>query len=116
MWQNATPRSDKNPAIYNQDWLELDRILYVPTSKLAFFRPSVTPDGTNVTYGIGMDTDPRSKTYNNTSNIMPSIVMGAGAVLRGTRKGYTEVTVENGPHGKGLEFASHYQDGWRRPD
>jgi hypothetical protein len=114
MWQNATPRSDTNAAIYNQDWLRLDNILYVPTRKLSYFRPSVN-NGV-ITYGVGMDIDPRSKTYNNTSNYLPSIVMGAGALLRGTRKGEVKITVEKGPHEKGLEFAQHYQDGWRRPD
>jgi hypothetical protein len=39
--------------------------------------------------------------------------MGAGALLRGRRKG-VYFTVEEGKHKKGKEYAVHYHDGWMR--
>jgi hypothetical protein len=114
LWQNATPRSDKNLAIYSRSTLALDDILYIPTSQLRFFRPTVA--GGVITYGAGMDSDPRLSSFSNPSNILPTVVMGAGALLRGTRRGEMKFTMEVGAHGKGAEYAIHYQDGWRRSD
>jgi hypothetical protein len=113
LWQNATPRSDENLAIYSRNTLVLDDILYIPTAQLRFFRPSVVSG--NVVYGVGTDKDPRSD-FNNQSTTLPTVVMGAGALLRGTRRGFLKFTTEMGKHEKGIEFAFHYQDGWRRSD
>jgi len=118
LWRQATERSDKNLAIYSRGTLVLDDILYIPTSQLRYFRPTVTGTSPNLvlTFGAGMDVDPRMSSFNNQSNIMPTVVMGAGALLRGSRVGSMKFTSEIGPHGKGAEYAAHYNDGWRRSD
>jgi len=114
LWQNAAPRSDKNLALYSRSALVLDDILYIPTTQLRFFRPSVSSG--IITYGAGMDVDPRRASFSNASQILPTVVMGAGALLRGHRRGNMWFTTEEGAHGKGAEYAVHYDDGWRRAD
>jgi hypothetical protein len=116
LWRDATPRSDENKALYNRGLLPLDGILYVPCEQLRYFRPSVNSSTGEITWGCGMNIDPRSKNYVNDSNITATVVMGAGALLRGYRKDSARFTVEQGRHGKGTEYAYHYNDGWRRHD
>lgn len=111
LFKDARERSAKNPALYHRKALELDDILYIPAKQMAFFRPST--DGTSITYGCGMDKDPRSDSFSNTSNITTTIVLTRGALLRGRRKGVT-FTTDFGKHGKGSSYAVHYHDGWTR--
>lgn len=111
IFENATQRSMKNPALYKRKALVLDDILYIPCRQMEYFRP--TTDGATITYGCGMTKDPRSKTFVNTSDITTTIVLGRGALLRGRRKGL-DFTVERGPHRKGASYALHYHDGIMR--
>jgi hypothetical protein len=117
-WENATPRADDNPSIYSRDSLILDNVFYRPTEQLRFFRPTPTSAASDngVVWGAGMDTDPRSENYSNDSPYTMSIVMGAGALLRGRRKGDVKFTTKEGDHGKGKEIALHWDDGWMRRD
>jgi len=107
----ATERSMKNKSLYRMKAVMLDDILYIPASQIAFFRP--TADGSTVAYGAANTSDPRSDAFSNSSNICPTIYMGAGALLRGRRKN-VNVTADYGRHGKSASYCVHYQDGWVR--
>jgi hypothetical protein len=110
LFQYAWERGSKNPALYGMKALELDDILYIPSMYMEYFRP--TADGTTVTYGCDLNTDPRDG-YTNASNITQTVYMGAGALLRGRRKNVWVTDAEN-RHGKGREYSMHYHDGWMR--
>jgi|GEM_PF-4025086 len=112
MLMNATPRSDTNKVIYSRDELALDGILYIPAQQLRYFRHAVAAGVIN--YGAGMNIDPR--TFANPNTITTTIVIGAGALLRGTRSEGARYTDDVGPHEDGLEISYRYQDGWRRSD
>lgn len=114
LWQRATERSDKNLAIYSRSALVLDDILYIPAGQLKYFRPRV--ENGAIVYGAGMTADPRLDSFSNPSDITMTVVLGAGALLRGHRVGYLKFTEEIGNHEKGHEFAFHYNDGWQRAD
>jgi len=114
-WRTATPRDNKNLVLFSRDFIELDRILYLPTEILSWFRPTVT-GGAITRFGCWYDQDPRAAEWvgSNTSNITMSIVLGAGALRRGRRKFDMNFTKAEAPHGKGLEIAVHWDDGWMR--
>jgi hypothetical protein len=115
LWMKATPRSDKNFAIFSRDYHILDNILYLPVEILKWFRPTVNQStGEIVRFGCGFDLDPRSPTFRNDSNITMSIVLGAGALRRGRRKYAMKFTEAAAPHDKGKEIAVHWDDGWMR--
>jgi len=113
LMKDAMERSRTNPALYHMDALVLDDILYIPVRQLEFFRPSVS--GSDVVFGAGMTSDPRSANFANTSKICGATYMGAGAMLRGVRRKMWW-TDEEGLHGKGKEYGVHYYDGWKRND
>jgi len=112
LFKDATERSDKNKAIYSRDELELDGILYIPAQQLRYFRHAVASGVIN--FGAGMNIDPR--TFANPNTITTTVVMGAGALLRGTRSASARYTTGTGSHEDGLEISYRYQDGWRRAD
>lgn len=114
LFQNAEKRGMQNPALNGMRTLVLDDILYIPVRQLEFFRPTVETDD-SITWGAGLDKDPRSRSFSNSSCLCPTVYMGAGGLLRGRRK-RVWVTVEKGRHGKGLEYCVHYHDGWMRHD
>jgi hypothetical protein len=111
LWTNATPRADDNLALYSRDTLILDDILYIPTHQLKYFRPTVV--GGVPVYGAGMTQDPRTNPANS-SNVTMTLVLGRGSMVRARRKGEIRFTDEVGRHGKGAEYAAHYDDGWMR--
>jgi hypothetical protein len=114
LWKNADARGEKNPVFNNRGYIILDEIMYIPCKQLEFFRP--TTDGSTLTYGCGMNSDPR--TYTNTSNITTTVYMGAGALLRGGRR-TSWITIDDGSgarHGKGKSYCFHYHDGWTRKE
>ncbi len=111
MWAKAMPRAEDNLALYSRDTLILDDILYIPAYQMKYFRPTVS--GSTITYGVGMDKDPRTNPAN-TSNITMTAVLGRGALIRGRRKGEIKFTTDSGRHGKGAEYAANYDDGWMR--
>jgi len=112
LWAQATERGNDNKALYGRGALVLDDILYLPVHQMKFFRPSVS--GGVVSYGAGMNQDPRSKAFVNNSNITTTIVLGRGALLRGHRKAGGWFTAKEGDHGKGASYCFHYHDGWVR--
>jgi len=114
-WKRATPRDDKNLALFSRNSLVLDDIFYLPTEILSWFRPTVNQStGEIVRFGCGFDLDPRSPAFTNDSNITMSIVLGAGALRRGRRKYAMRFTEFDAPHDKGKELAVHWDDGWMR--
>jgi hypothetical protein len=113
LFLHGRERAKDNPALYHMDAIVLDDILYIPNRQVEFFRPSVS--GGVVTYGCANTADPRATSFSNTSNITPTIYMGAGALLRG-RRSKTAVTVDNGYHGNNQSYCLHYGDGWMRND
>ena len=114
-WIHATPRDDKNLALFSRDAIILDNVFYLPVEMLSWFRPTVNRStGEIVRFGCGFDLDPRTPTFANDSDITMSIVLGAGALRRGRRKFSTHFTKKEGDHGKGLEIAVHWDDGWMR--
>jgi len=114
IWREATERSDKNNALYSRGEFVLDDILYIPAQQMRMFRPRVV--GSSFVFGPDNMGDPRPKVFRNNSNILMTIVLGAGAVLRGTRSDTAGFTTHQGPHDIGLEISYKYQDGWRRSD
>jgi hypothetical protein len=119
LWMLATPRDTKNPAIYSRGFLELDDVLYLPVDIMKWFRPTVNgaaQSGNRITFGCGMNLDPRSSDFVNSSNITQSIVLGAGALRRGRRYGVAKFTMDTGRHGDGKEIAVRYDDGWMRTE
>jgi hypothetical protein len=114
IWREATERSAQNKALYSRGEFVLDDILYIPAQQMRFFRPLLDASN-NVVFGAGMG-DPRPKSFRNNSNMLMTIVLGAGAVLRGTRSDTAMFTTDTGRHQIGLEVSYKYQDGWRRSD
>jgi hypothetical protein len=111
--QNALDRGKDNPAINMTKAFVLDDILYIPAYQLKFFRPTVS--GGAITYGIGNTSDPRLASYSNTSNICPTIYMGPGALLRGTRA-KTWWADKIGDFKVGAKYNINYTDGWIRKE
>jgi hypothetical protein len=111
--QHAYARGKDNPALYNMNAFVLDDILYLPCKQMEYFRPTPNAGTSDVTYGCGTTSDPRSSSFSNTSNICAIAYMGQGALLRG-KKSEVWWTEETGRHGVGAEYAVHYWDGWLR--
>jgi len=119
LWRTATPRSEKNLAIYSREHIILDDIMYMPAEQLSWFRPQVTGTGTSaqVKFGCGFDVDPRGADFNpnaGTQNFTASVVLGAGALRRGRRKFGLKFKVHEEPYGKGMGVCAYWDDGWMR--
>jgi hypothetical protein len=114
LFKDAAERARTNPALYYMDALELDDILYVPLRQLEYFRPT-SADDVNITWGAGLDKDPRTASFSNTSKVCAAVYLGAGAMLRGVRRRMWWTTKE-GDHEKSRAYAMHYYDGWKRHD
>lgn len=107
--KEARERGKGNPALDHVEHVELDNILYIPYRALEAFKPSTS--GGYPVYGPGIGSSPRN--YSNTSKIRLALIMGARSLLRGRDKRIW-ITTEEGKHGKGVEFAAHWDDGWTR--
>ena len=117
LYEYATPRSQKNPAIDGMQTIELDNILYIPSMYWSYFRP--TADGTTMTY-LPSTSDPFDASFSNTSNTCMAWYFTSGALLRGrsTKVWFTasgEGQSDAG-HKKGASFAVHYDDCWKRTE
>jgi hypothetical protein len=113
----GTPRTKKNPALYNMQVLDLDDILYIPSMYWQYFRP--TANGTTIQY-LDPTADPFDAAYTNSSYICMAFYMTAGALLRGrsTKVWFTasgEGQSDAG-HTKGTTFSLHYDDAWKRTE
>jgi hypothetical protein len=116
-WAQAAPRAEDNLVLFSRDSLILDHILYLPTHQMKHFRPIVsgaTAGSRTIQWGAGMDKDPRTYSPAGNPDITASIVLGAGALIRGRRRGEIRFSQEVGRHGKGAEYAANYDDGWMR--
>lgn len=113
LFRDARERGSKNPALNHLEAMILDDILYIPVRQLEFFCPTLA--GGVITFGAGLNRDPRSANFSNVSGIRPAVYMGAGAMLRALRKKVWWTTKE-GDHMKGKEYSTHYYDGWKRHD
>jgi hypothetical protein len=113
LFKYAWERGDKNPALYRMKALVLDDILYMPLQVLEYFRCASNGGGTGITYGCGFTDDPRASAYTNSNNLCLSIMMGAGALLRGMeRRVWWTASVDD--HTGAADYCVHYRDGWMR--
>jgi len=109
-WREARERARSNPALNKfKEALVVDDMLIIPARQVEKYRPDV--DGSTVVYGPGIASDPR--TFTNTSNLCPTVWMGAGALLRG-RRPEVSCTEKIYDHNKGGEYSCHWHDGWKR--
>ena len=95
--------------------IELDDILYIANNYIPYFRPTAT--ASKVTH-LPVGTNPFESSFSNDSDICPNVYLGAGGVLRGTRrdvwftgsgKGFSDAG-----HKKTTTVAMHYFDAWKR--
>ncbi len=107
--KEANARGDKNPALYHLNPIVLDGILYIPYERLKAFRPS-TSNSVPV-YGPGLTEDPR--TYTNSQKLCLSIVLGAGALIRGVDQA-VDIKTNTAAFQKGTAIMAAYDDGWVR--
>lgn len=107
--KDARERAKSNPALDHITAWELDDILYIPYRLIENY--AIDSSGTYVVYGPGLDGDPRN--FTTTDERYPSLFMGAKSFLRGRDK-RVWITTEEGRHGKGIEYAAHWDDGWVR--
>lgn len=113
LFRDAGARGMDNPAVNHTRPIELDNILYIPCQQMEFFRPTLNSGA--ITYGCGLNVDPRASSFSNSSNICPVVYMGAGALLRGRRQ-KVWFTMKEGDFSKGSKYAMHWHDGWMRND
>jgi hypothetical protein len=115
----STPRKDDNLILDGLQAIILDEILYIANEYMRYFRPTQTAS-TSVSYGFGFAADPFVSSFSNTSPICLNIYMGAGALLRGTRKKMWWTTSgedqSDAGHRKGTTVAIHYYDAWKRKE
>lgn len=118
-YQNATQRSDDNKVFGVDHQLVYDGILFICAPSLEKFRIAVTADATNcISWGVGAyanvySSDPRTYTNSNTTALM--FLLGQGGLLEGYNDKVT-ITKAEADHGKGLEFAGHFDKGYKRGD
>jgi hypothetical protein len=105
----ALERGKENPSLNHMNPVIIDEIMYLSAEWLKAFRPTVT--GGVPVYNKNLNTDPRDDTT--ASKLCLAVVMGAGAVVRGTDMSI-DVTVEEAKHKKGMEYAAHWDDGFVR--
>lgn len=110
LMKDARERGKNNPAINHLDSVEIDGILYIPYRPLEKFNPTAN-GGTVPTYGPGLENDPR--THTNSSNLRLGMLMGAKSFVRGQDMRIW-VTTKEGDHGKGMEYAIHWDEGFVR--
>jgi len=107
----ARERGEKNP-LFDVDYqLVFDGILYLNVPNLKKFRLAYDGTAGYPSIGPGMTSDPRS--YTPTATISPIIYLGQNAIIEGYNDAMS-VTKEEGKHEKGLEVASHIQEGFVR--
>lgn len=106
----AYTRGMDNPVLNRVNGFVLDDICYIPSKYIEYFRP--TADGSTMRY-LPATSDPRSSSFANTSNVTMTIVLGAGAILRGRRK-KVWFSVKEYDHDTGADYCVHYYDGWMR--
>lgn len=117
LYEYATPRSMKNPALDGMQTIELDNILYIPSMYWQYFRP--TANGSTMSY-LPAGTDPFDASFSNTSHICLAWYFTSGALLRGrSSKVWFTASGEgqsDAGHKKGTTFALHYDDCWKRTE
>jgi hypothetical protein len=118
MLRQANERAMQNPILKGLQAWELDDILYVASKYMEYFRPTAV--GTSTVDYLGIDDDPLSDSFSNTSKNIAVMYLGAGALCRGRRKNvWFTVSGEgasNAGHSKGTTYCLHYYDGWKRTE
>lgn len=118
-YQNATPRADDNKIFGVDHQLVYDGMLFICAPNLEKFRIAATSDGTDcISWGVGAyndvyASDPRTYSNSNATGLM--MFLGQGGLLEGYNDRIS-TTSAVADHNKGLEYAAHFDKGYKRGD